>query len=114
MTRCFDRRLVNVEKTGNRVTATFSNEITGAVEVHSGDQIIVEPGTVPVEDVYGGLRARSRNLGITDIEALLAGNPQPTDRNPDGSYELFRIGDCVSSRNIAAAVYDALRLCSTV
>jgi hypothetical protein len=30
--------------------------------------------------------------------------------NPDGSYRLFRIGEAVASRNIHAAVYDAIRL----
>jgi hypothetical protein len=32
-------------------------------------------------------------------------------RNPDGAYQLFRVGDAVASRNIHAAVYDAYRLC---
>ena len=32
-------------------------------------------------------------------------------RNPDGSYLLYRVGDAVASRNIHAAIYDALRLC---
>ena len=31
-------------------------------------------------------------------------------RNPDGPFQLFRIGDAVASRNIHAAIYDALRL----
>jgi hypothetical protein len=31
-------------------------------------------------------------------------------RNPAGGYALYRIGDAVASRNIHAAVYDALRL----
>jgi len=31
-----------------------------------------------------------------------------------GRYRLFRIGDAVTSRNIHAAVYDALRLCLRV
>ena len=31
-------------------------------------------------------------------------------RNPEGRYRLFRIGDAVASRNIHAAVYDAIRL----
>jgi hypothetical protein len=32
----------------------------------------------------------------------------------DGGFQLFRIGDAVASRNIHAAVYDALRLCLAV
>jgi hypothetical protein len=32
------------------------------------------------------------------------------NNNPGGRYRLFRIGDAVASRNIHAAVYDAIRL----
>jgi hypothetical protein len=39
-----------------------------------------------------------------------AGIPQQLERNADGKFKLFRIGDAVSSRNIHAAIYDALRL----
>jgi hypothetical protein len=46
-----------------------------------------------------------------DYQAVLAGRPQQVVRNPKGRYALFRIGDAVSSRNIHAAIYDALRLC---
>jgi len=31
--------------------------------------------------------------------------------NPNGRYQLFRIGDAVAARNVHAAVHDALRLC---
>ena len=33
---------------------------------------------------------------------------------PTAGFQLFRIGDAVTSRNIHAAVYDALRLCSAI
>ena len=46
--------------------------------------------------------------------ALLAGRPQTVATNPDGALRLFRIGDAVASRNIHAAVYDALRLMKDV
>ena len=36
--------------------------------------------------------------------------PQTLIRNAEGAYQLFRIGDAVASRNIHAAIYDALRL----
>ena len=42
--------------------------------------------------------------------ALIGGRPQSTLSNPDGGFELFRIGDAVASRNIRAAIYDALCL----
>jgi hypothetical protein len=35
-------------------------------------------------------------------------------RNPDGAFQLFRIGDAVTSRNIHAAIYDAIRLVKDV
>jgi hypothetical protein len=40
----------------------------------------------------------------------MEGRTQQVVRNADGSFQLFRIGDAVASRNIHAAVYDALRL----
>ena len=43
--------------------------------------------------------------------ALLAGRPQTVAHNPDGRFQLFRVGDAVTSRNIHAAIYDSLRLC---
>ena len=45
-----------------------------------------------------------------DIEAMINGRPQEIVTNADGRYRLWRIGDAVASRNIHAAVYDALRL----
>ena len=59
------------------------------------------------DDIYQALRGDSVNNGVTDLDALLAGRPQSQGKG----CELHRIGDAVSSRNIAAAVYDALRLC---
>ena len=47
-------------------------------------------------------------------DALIAVEPQRVRTNPTGTYQLFRIGDAVTSRNVHAAVYDALRLCVTV
>ena len=69
---------------------------------------------LPLAEIYQALLPAATNAGVTDIDALLAGAAQPQDKNPDGAFELHRIGDAVASRNIAAAVYDALRLCSTL
>jgi hypothetical protein len=35
-------------------------------------------------------------------------------RNPDAAFQLFRTGDAVASRNIHAAIYDALRLAKDI
>ena len=47
--------------------------------------------------------------GRTDLDALARGAPQPL--GPAGTFSLFRVGDAVASRNIHAALYDALRIC---
>ena len=104
-----DRRLVRIEHEGNRLCATFRNELTEAVETREADRIVVEHGTRPADALFRGLRDRSSNRGTLDQDALLRGRPQP---EPDGGgFRLFRIGDAVSSRNIHAAVLDAFRLC---
>ena len=105
-----DRRLVRVERGGNRLRATFRNELTDAVETHETDQLVVEHGTRPADELFRGLRDRSSNRGVVDQAALLEGRPQP-DAGGEGGFRLFRIGDAVSSRNIHAAVLDAFRLC---
>ena len=103
----FDQRLVAVRKEGNRMAALFVNEVTGAESEWVGDQVVIEHGTRPVDGLCTGLRRHSGNDGVTDIDALLAGRPQPVT---GAGFELHRIGDAVSSRNIAAAVLDAFRL----
>ncbi|WP_425403187.1 FAD-dependent oxidoreductase [Hwanghaeella sp.] len=99
-----------VSREGNGLSAVFTHELTGEeMRIHC-DTVIVENGTMPADEVYQELRAASANDGYLDLDALLAGEPQPSlDR--DG-VSLFRIGDAASSRNVAAAMFDALRLCS--
>lgn len=74
------------------------------------DSVVVDHGTLPQADLYFDLKPRSTNLGAVDYGALLDGRPQNLERNPDGAFQLFRIGDAVAGRNIHAAIFDALRL----
>jgi NADPH-dependent 2,4-dienoyl-CoA reductase/sulfur reductase-like enzyme len=105
----FEERLVRVSRDGNRLTATFTNVMTGEESLRSADQIIVEHGVEPVGEVFHAMTAQSRNDGVTDIDALISGRRQP---GADGAgFELYRIGDAVSSRSIHAAMLDAYRLC---
>ena len=60
------------------------------------------------DELYLDLKAASRNHGEIDLDALLTGRPQALIHNPDGAYQLFRVGDAVTSRNIHAAIYDSL------
>jgi len=108
----FDRRLVRVRLAGNRLAVTLRNDVTLEETVLETDQVLVEHGTVPVDEVYERLRPESANDGVTDLDALIARRPQPRELGAGKRFELHRIGDAVASRNIAAAVYDALRLCA--
>jgi NADPH-dependent 2,4-dienoyl-CoA reductase/sulfur reductase-like enzyme len=78
------------------------------------DAVIVDRGAAAQDELYRELKPSSSNLGAVDIGALLGGRAQTIMRNPDGRFQLFRIGDAVSNRNIHAAVYDALRLLKDV
>jgi hypothetical protein len=83
--------------------------MTGEESLRSADQIIVEHGVEPVDEVFHALASQSQNDGVTDIEALISGRAQP--RSDGAGFELYRIGDAVSSRLIHAAMLDAYRLC---
>jgi NADPH-dependent 2,4-dienoyl-CoA reductase/sulfur reductase-like enzyme len=110
----FDHEIHQVERRGNRIAARFRNLVTGEIIERTADQIVVEHGTRPADQLYLELRSESRNDGVTDIEALLAGRPQTWFAKASSGFELYRIGDAVASRNIAAAVLDAIRLCSAL
>ena len=102
-------RLVAVRREGNALVATLGSDYGTRREERVVDQVVVEHGTLPADELYQALRPHSVNLGAVDYGALVAGQPQDKVRNPDGQFRLFRIGDAVASRNIHAAVYDGLR-----
>ena len=102
-------RLTGVKKSGNQLTAVIDSDYMQIGQERSFDQIIVNHGTLPLEDLYFDLKPQSENLGVVDYEALIAGRPQTLNGGPKG-FKLFRIGDAVESRNTHAAIYDALRL----
>jgi 2,4-dienoyl-CoA reductase-like NADH-dependent reductase (Old Yellow Enzyme family) len=103
-------RLETVTRDGNRLVATFFDEYGKRRIEKRAEQVVVEHGTVPLDELYFALKPDSSNLGEVHHDALVAARPQDVVRNPEGRYRLFRIGDAVASRNIHAAVYDALRL----
>jgi hypothetical protein len=76
--------------------------------------VVVEHGTLPADELYHALKDGSRNGGEVDVDGLVAGAPAEIVVNPEGGYLLYRVGDAVSSRNIHAAIYDALRLCKNL
>lgn len=105
------RRLLSVTREGNRLSARLGSDYGEDIEdTRQVDQVVVEHGTLPLDELYFALKPASSNLGAVDYQALIAGRPQEEVRNPDGRFKLYRIGDAVASRNIHAAIYDALRL----
>lgn len=105
-----EHRLLGVRQDGNGLCADLENELTGERLEALADTVIADHGTLPADALWQALRAGSANDGKTDAGALLAGQPQPGLDAPGPA--VFRIGDAVSSRNLSAAIYDALRLCS--
>jgi len=107
-------RLMSVRRDGNALHASIGSDHGPEKFDRVVDQVVVEHGTLPVTDLYDALRPLSRNLGEIDYNALIANRPQNVVRNPDAAFQLFRIGDAVASRNIHAAIYDALRLAKDI
>jgi len=103
-------RLLSVERTETGLKAIVGSDYGGVHKERLVDQVIVNHGTLPLEDLYFALKPHSSNLGETDYAALTAMQPQTVRHNPQGRFQLFRVGDAVSARNTHAAVLDGLRL----
>jgi len=99
-------RLMAAERAGNQLLAVIGTDYSAHREARQFDQIVVNHGTLPLDELYFDLKERSHNRGETDPDALLAGRAQPQG----AGFALYRIGDAVSARNTHAAIYDALRL----
>ena len=106
-----DTRLASVAMSGNRLEAVVENTYSGARQTLEADQVIGEHGTLPNDDLYFELKPRSRNLGEVDLAALAANLWPGVERNTDGTFWLFRAGDAWTSRNMHAAMLDAMRMC---
>ena len=108
------RRLMDVVRAGNGLRAVIGTDYSDLREEAEYDQVVVNHGTLPLDDLYFELKPLSSNLGAMDYEALIEGRAQDVVRNGEGAFQLFRIGDAVSARNTHAAIYDALRLVKDV
>lgn len=107
-------RIERLERRGNKIAAVFLDDYTKEYSEKIVDQVVIENGVTPLDDLYLALRPLSKNLGEVDYKALIAIQPQQAIRNPDGGFQLFRIGDAVASRNIHAAIYDGHRFMAAV
>ena len=106
--------IAGVETAGNRKRVFLRNVLTKEVSASDWDHVVFENGVKPSGALYSDLKPRSKNLGQLEQQALLEGeNPFPS-LNKDGEFLLARIGDAISSRNIHAALLDALRICKNI
>ena len=93
-----------------KLLAVLGSDYGGVRKERVVDQVVVNHGTLPLEDLYFALKPHSSNRGAVDYGQLIAGQAQTVASNPGGGFQLFRIGDAVAARNTHAAVLDGLRL----
>jgi N-methyl-L-proline demethylase len=103
-------RLEDVVREGNQLRCIVGSDYGGVRKERMVDQVVVNHGTRPIDELYFELKPKSRNLGAVDYNMLINGDAQKSNQNPNGTFVLYRIGDAVSARNTHAAIYDALRL----
>ena len=104
------QRVTDVRPEAGRLRVELGSDHSAHRTLRHVDWLVADTGLDASADLYFELRPRSSNGGAVDYGALMEGRAQALVRQPEGSFQLFRIGDAVSSRNVHAAVYDALRL----
>ena len=111
--RCtFDHEIEKVERRGNRSARDVPQSgRQRRLWSASADQIIVEHGTLPADELYRALRATPPTTASPTSMRCCASPEQPCTLEPGGAFELHRVGDAVASRNMQAAVLDSMRLC---
>ncbi len=107
------QRLMGARRAGNALTAIIGTDYSAYRVERDFDQIVVNHGTRPLDELYFALKPMSKNRGAVDHGALAESRPQPEGRH-DGAFAVWRIGDAVAARNTHAAIYDALRLLKDV
>jgi NADPH-dependent 2,4-dienoyl-CoA reductase/sulfur reductase-like enzyme len=110
VTITINTRLHAVRREGNQLVATLASDFAdGWRSERRVDQVVVEHGTLPLDDLYLSLKPLSKNNGAVDYEKLVDGGEIFPEARPEGTFVLCRIGDAVAARNIHAAIYDAVR-----
>lgn len=104
--------LQSVARDGNALICQIGSDYTDQTFSRTVDQVVVNNGAQPLDDLYFELKPQSRNKGAVDYDALADALPQPEIAGE--GYLLYRIGDAVATRNVHAAVLDALRLAKDI
>lgn len=99
--------LAEVARTGNRLRARLVHEYGGPDQLREVDLVVAECGTEPMPALFQALKPHSVNRGVTDLDATINALPQPYAGQ---GMRLYKVGDAVASRDIHAALLDALRL----
>lgn len=99
--------LAEVERHGNRLRARLVHEYGGPYQLREVDLVVAECGTEPMPALFQALKPHSVNRGVTDLDATTNALPQP---HAGQGMRLYKVGDAVASRDIHAALLDALRL----
>ncbi|MGB7262214.1 MAG: NADH:flavin oxidoreductase [Albidovulum sp.] len=103
-------RLTSVARDGNLLKAVIGSDYMPLAKEKHYDQVVINHGTLPLDELYFDLKPLSVNRGEVDHDALIQGDLQQVGGGPSDGFQLFRIGDAVAARNTHAAIYDALRL----
>ena len=69
-------RLLSVVRDGNKLRATLGSDYGDMTRERLVDQVVVNHGTRPLDELYFDLKPLSRNGGEVDYEALTAGRSQ--------------------------------------
>jgi len=100
-----------VARQANRLLARIGTDYSGHEQARQRDRAIVDRGTAPLGGLHFALKPFSRNRGEPGQEAMSSGaGALFVPHDPAGAFDLLRIGDAVSSRNVLAAIHDALRI----
>lgn len=105
-----NQRVLAVRPELGRLCVEIGSDHSDHREARHVDYVVSDSGTAVNADLYFALKPHSTNLGAVDYGAFIEARAQSIVRNDEGAFQLFRIGDAVSSRNIHAAIYDAARL----
>ena len=108
------RMLNEIRKEGNKLIAVLGLNDSDWTEERVVDAVIIERGTDANTEIYDELVPVSSNAGEMDLNAFLDLEPQTAVRNPEGKFQLFRIGDAIASRTIHTAMLDAARVCRAI
>ncbi len=103
--------LAELSRQGNQIVARLRHVLTGDLRDRLVDHVVVEHGLTPMDALYHDLKPNSRNLGQVDQAAMITGAFPFEDLEQNSPFYLARVGDAVASRNMHAAIFDALRMC---